>query len=74
MVVFGEQGLIAQKRVKKILYQIKDEAQSVEDKNIQLQLKVNRLRSQKIQVILHASERLLSAPKGSVIYRFKEGE
>ena len=74
MVVFGDHGLIAQKRLKRILYQLEGETEAIEDKNIHLSLKVRRMKSQRMQVVLQASDRLLAAPKGATIYRFRDGD
>ena len=70
-VLLGEHGLLAQKRLKSILFDIEAKTETIETSNFDLKNRVMRLKTQRDQVILNASDRLLSAPAGSTIYRFK---
>ena len=70
-VLLGDHGLIAQKRLKSILFEIEAKTVEIEEANFELTNKVVRLKTQRKQVILNASDRLLSAPSGATIYRFK---
>ena len=75
LVIFGDEGLFAQKRVKEQLFYLEQEAQTVIDENVALEIKVTHLRRNREQVFVLTAERLLAAPKGSVVYRFSsDGE
>ena len=70
-VLLGDHGLLSQKRLKTVLFEIESETAEIESHNFKLNNKVKRLKTQREQVILNASDRLLSAPQGAQIYRFK---
>ena len=62
-VLLGDHGLIAQKRLKTIFFEIEAKTAEVEQENFCLNNKVTRLKTQRKHVILNASDRLFSAPK-----------
>jgi hypothetical protein len=74
VVIFGEEGLFAQKRAKEQLYYLETETGKVEYDNISIELKVSHIRSNRSQLYVLASDRLLVAPKGATIYRFKSSD
>ena len=49
---------------------MEQDSEKVLEENISLEIKIAHLRANREQIYVLTSERLLSAPKGSVIYRF----
>ena len=70
VVIFGEEGLFAQKRAKEQLHYLESESVKVEDDNTAIEMRVSHIRSNRNQLYVLASDRLLVAPKGATIYRF----
>ena len=71
-VVFGDEGLLAQKRIKEQLRYLNDETAKIESHNKSVSIQLTRLRKQPLQSVISASERMMAAPPKSVIYRFRE--
>ena len=70
LVIFGNDGLFAQKTAKEQLFYLEEQADVIVDDNNSLELRIAHIKKNKNQMYVLSSERLLAAPKGSVVYRF----
>ena len=72
MVLFGEQGLLSLERYTLELEAIERQTQSVQEKNMELQIQIRRLRNRPTQVEFLTAKELGQSTTGATIYRFSK--